>query len=100
MSNFTIAGVSAGTIIGAGSAMSPIGDLPSLLFLALQNVANPAACLEWAKQQTVITSGFYHPCYPNVDALRFDILSGGLVFIAIGLVIWWVTESIGGLLSA
>jgi hypothetical protein len=41
---------------------------------------------------------YFSPLFPPLP--RFDILSGGLVFIAIGLVIWWVTESIGGLLSA
>jgi hypothetical protein len=95
MSQYTVLGVSAGSVIGFGSAISPLGDIPSAIFLALQGVTDPGRCLNWMKDPTEITLAFLHPCSPNTDAASLSIASGGLVFIAIGLIVWKGIEMFG-----
>jgi hypothetical protein len=93
MSSQTFLGVSAGTIIGIGGAVSPIGDIPSLLILGSSGVNNPAACLQWMKNQTEIA--FFHPCSPVANPANLVLMSNGLVFIAILLIVWAGIEFLG-----
>jgi hypothetical protein len=95
MSQNTVIGVSVGSIVGFGSAASPIGDIPSAVFLALQGVSNPIACLNWIKDSSPAVSTYFHPCSPNTDAASLSIVSGGLVFIAVGLIVWKAIEVFG-----
>ncbi|SRR6266540_4997055 len=100
MRQYTVAGISIGTILGLGSAASPIGDIPSIVFLSMQGVNNPMGCLAWMKQPTEVISAVLHPCYPKTDVLSFSTLSGGLVFIAVGYIIWKGIELFGKIQSS
>lgn len=92
MSTQTIAGLSSGTIIGFGGAVSPVGDIPSVFFLGLNGVKTPAVCLEWIKTPTDVLFTIFHPCYPITDPSSLGWLSNGLVFIALLLIVWGAFE--------
>jgi hypothetical protein len=93
MSSNTALGIFAGSIIGVGSAVSPLGDMPSIFFLGLRGVSNPTLCLNWMKDPTEATIS--NPCSPVTDIASLSLVSGVLVFIAIGLIVWAGIEQFG-----
>lgn len=97
MSQSTTVGLVAGSVIGFAGAVSPVGDIPSLLFLKMQGVMNPERCLNWIKDGQGALQGVSLPCFPLTDPASLSLLSGILVFIAIGLLIWKGSEILGQL---
>lgn len=95
MNGWRIAGLTSGTIIGTGGAISPIGDIPSVIFLGLSGVMNPAKCLGWIKIPTDVPFNFFHPCYPITDPSSLGWLSNVLVLIALFLIGWGAFELLG-----
>ncbi len=93
MSSQTLLGVSAGTLVGIGAVATPVGDIPSAVFLAMSGVDNPVSCLKWMKTPT--ESVFSHPCSPLTDPISLGYISSGIVFIAILLIIWGSFELVG-----